>query len=102
LDRLRERYLEHLLYESSKQDPGGTGPQIVTPLQLLDRLVARVPAPRVHRHRCYGAPMRLTGNFGSGIDRLKSADSVTRPSGCHDPFKNSNQGEIGRSTRPVV
>jgi hypothetical protein len=36
-DRLRERDPEHLLYESTKPGPGGNGPQILTPLQLLDR-----------------------------------------------------------------
>jgi len=47
LIRLREVDAEHLLYESAK-----TGPLRLTPLQLLDRLAALVPPPRVHRH-CY-------------------------------------------------
>ena len=51
LDRLHELDPERLLYESAKQSPGGTGPQILTPLQLLDRLAVLVPPPRVHRHR---------------------------------------------------
>ncbi|MCE7939927.1 MAG: IS91 family transposase [Chloroflexi bacterium CFX6] len=54
LDRLRERDPEHLLYESAKPGPGGNGPQILTPLQLLDRLAVLVPPPRVHRHRYFG------------------------------------------------
>jgi len=63
LDRLRELDPEHLLYASTKPGPGGTGPQILTPLQLLDRLAALVPPPRVHRHRYFGvlapnAPLR--------------------------------------------
>jgi len=33
LERLREVDPEHLLYESTKPGPGGTGPQILTPLQ---------------------------------------------------------------------
>jgi hypothetical protein len=37
-----------------KQGPGGNGLQILTPLQLLDRLAALVPPPRVHRHRYFG------------------------------------------------
>jgi hypothetical protein len=44
LDQLREIDPEHLLYESTNPGPGGTGPQIFTPLQLLDRLAALVPA----------------------------------------------------------
>jgi hypothetical protein len=63
LDRRCERDAEHLLYESAKTGPGGTGPLRLTPLQLLDRLAAPVPPPRVHRHRYFGvlapnAPLR--------------------------------------------
>jgi len=63
LERLQQRDAEHLLYEATKAGPGGTGAQILTPLQLLDRLAALVPPPRVHRHRYYGvlapnAPLR--------------------------------------------
>ncbi len=54
LDRLHERDPEQLLYESAKSGPGGTGPLLLTPLQLLDRLAAFVPPPRVHRHRYFG------------------------------------------------
>jgi hypothetical protein len=54
LDRLRELDPEHLLYASTKPGPGSTGPQSLTPLQLLDRLAALVPPPRVHRHRYFG------------------------------------------------
>lgn len=63
LERLRELGGEHLLYERTKPGLGGTGPQILTPLQLLDRLAALVPPPRVHCHRYFGvlapnAPLR--------------------------------------------
>jgi hypothetical protein len=54
LDRLREREPEHLLYDCAKPGPGGTAPQLLTPLQLLDRLAALVPPPRAHRHRYFG------------------------------------------------
>ena len=33
---------------------GGNGPLLLTPLELLDRLAALVPPPRVHRHRYFG------------------------------------------------
>jgi hypothetical protein len=42
---------EHLLYERAKPSPSGTGPLRLTPLELLDRLAALVPPPRVHHHR---------------------------------------------------
>ena len=54
LDRLRELDPERLVYDPSKRGPGGTGPQILMPLQLLDRLAALVPPPRIHRHRYFG------------------------------------------------
>jgi len=54
LDRLRELDPEYLVYDPPKRGPGGSGPQIPTPLQLLDRLAALVPPPRVHRHRHSG------------------------------------------------
>jgi hypothetical protein len=63
LDRLRELDPERLLYEGTKPGPGGSGPLLLTPLELLDRLAALVPPPRVHRHRYFGvlapnAPLR--------------------------------------------
>ena len=54
LDRLRELDPERLLYESTKPGPGGNGPLLLTPLELLDRLAALVPPPRIHRHRYFG------------------------------------------------
>ena len=63
LDRLRELDPERLLYAGAKPGPGGSGPLLLTPLQLLDRLAALAPPPRVHRHRYFGvlapnAPLR--------------------------------------------
>jgi len=55
---LHELDAEHLLYESAKSGPGGTDPLRLTPLQLLDRLAALVPPPRVHRHRYFGVLWR--------------------------------------------
>ncbi len=54
LDRLRELDREHLIYDSAKPGPGGSAPQCLTPLELLDRLAALVPPPRLHRHRYFG------------------------------------------------
>jgi hypothetical protein len=39
--------------------PGGSGPQILTPLELLDRLAALVPPPRIQRHRYFGVLARV-------------------------------------------
>ena len=39
---LRELDPERLLYEGTKLAPGGNGPRLLTPLDLLDRLAALV------------------------------------------------------------
>jgi len=54
LDRLHELDLERLLYEGTKPGPGLTGSLVLTPLDLLDRLAALVPPPRIHRLRYVG------------------------------------------------
>ena len=53
LDWLRELDREHLVYEPPKAGPGGSGPQRLTPLELLARLAVLVP-PRIHRHLSFG------------------------------------------------
>jgi len=50
LDRLRELDPQHLVYDPLKAGPGGSAPQCLTPLELLDRLAALVPPPGLHRH----------------------------------------------------
>ncbi|MGH8702563.1 MAG: transposase [Burkholderiales bacterium] len=62
LQRLRELDAGHLVYDSAKPGSGATALRL-TPLELLERLAALVPPPRVHRHRYYGvlaphAPLR--------------------------------------------
>ena len=54
LDRLLELAPERVLYDGTKPGRGGNGPLLLTPLELLDRLAALVPPPRVHRHRYFG------------------------------------------------
>ena len=53
LDRLRELDPEHLVYDPPKPGPGGSAPQCLTPLELLARLTALVPPPRIQRHRYF-------------------------------------------------
>jgi len=43
-----------LLYRFPKSTPDGRTEIILSPLQLLQRLIAFVPPPRVHRHRYHG------------------------------------------------
>jgi hypothetical protein len=62
LERLHELDAEHLIYDSAKPGSGAMALRL-TPPELLERLAALVPPPRVHRHRYYGvlapnAPLR--------------------------------------------
>jgi len=84
LDRLRELDPEHLLYASTKPGPGGTGPQILTPLQLLDRLAALVPPPCIHRHRHFGvlAPNLL---LRTAVTALAPGASTAPPAPIAEP-----------------
>ncbi len=43
-----------LLYRLPKPTPDGRTEIVLSPLQLLERLVAFVPPPRMHRHRYHG------------------------------------------------
>jgi hypothetical protein len=43
-----------LLYRFPKPTPDGRTEIVLSPLQLLERLVAFVPPPRMHRHRYHG------------------------------------------------
>ena len=58
----------------NKPGPGGSGPQRLTPLELLDRLAALVPPPRIHRHRYFGVLA------GTAAHRKSSAQPLT--AGC--------------------
>ena len=60
LDRLRELDPERLLYEGTKPGPGGGGPLLLTPLELIERIATLVPpsAHRAGRARAGGRPAR--------------------------------------------
>jgi hypothetical protein len=53
-EHLRQIDPDHLVYESRKPGPGRRVSQILTPLELIDRVAALIPLPRRHRHRHYG------------------------------------------------
>ena len=54
LERLEAVDDEHLRYHLSKPQPDGTTELSLSPLELIDRIAALVPPPRVHRHRYHG------------------------------------------------
>ena len=51
VERLRELDPERSLYAGANVGPGGNSPHLLTPLELLDRLAALVPPPRIHHSR---------------------------------------------------
>ncbi len=79
LERLRQLDGEQLSYDHPNRAHGGSGPQILTPFKLLDRLAAVVPPPRVHRHRYFGvrAP-KLTAARSRHRPRAASNDLAAR------------------------
>ena len=63
LDHLHQHDTAHLRYDIPKPRPDGPRALVLTPLELIDKVAALVPPPRVHRHRYYGvlapnAPLR--------------------------------------------
>ena len=54
LDHLHQHDAEHLRYDIPKPRPGRPSALVLTPLELIDKVAALVPPPRVHRHRYYG------------------------------------------------
>ncbi|WP_374496185.1 transposase [Zoogloea sp.] len=69
-ERLRQIDAEHLVYESPKPGPGGRVSQILTPLELMDRLAALIPPPPATPAsllRCAGAEFAAAaGGHGAG------------------------------------
>jgi len=63
LEHLHQHDAEHLVYDIAKPRPDGPRALVLTPLELINKVAALVPPPRVHRHRYYGvlaptAPLR--------------------------------------------
>jgi hypothetical protein len=63
LERLEQTSHEQLVYRFDKPLPDGRTQLRLTPLELIERLAALIPPPRIHRHRYHGvlapnAPLR--------------------------------------------
>ena len=72
LERLLELDPERFIYDNPKADPDARGALILTPLELLDRIAALVPPPRIHHHRYFGALAR-TAAYGKFPLRPRTA-----------------------------
>ena len=84
LERLRQLDGEQLSYDHPKAGPGGSGPQILTPLKLLDRLAAVVPPPRVHRHRYFGV-LAPNSPLRSAVTALARVATTSPPAPSPEP-----------------
>jgi hypothetical protein len=63
LERLEQLGDDELIYRFDKPQPDGRTQLRLTPLELIERLAALIPPPRIHRHRYHGvlapnAPLR--------------------------------------------
>ena len=60
LERIERIDEERILYHLPKPTPDGQARLTLTPLELISRLAALIPAPRLHRHRTQACwrPMR--------------------------------------------
>jgi hypothetical protein len=84
LDRLRELDREHLIDDHPKPGPGGSGPQLLTPLELLDRIAALVPPPRIHRHRYFGV-LAPNSPLRTAVTALALAATTSPPAANAEP-----------------
>jgi hypothetical protein len=53
-ERLEAIDAHRLMYHLPKAQPDGRTALMLTPLALVDRLAALIPAPHTHRHRYHG------------------------------------------------
>ena len=63
LERLERLAHDQLVYRFPRPQPDGRTELRLTPLELIERLAALIPRPRLHRHRYHGvlapnAPLR--------------------------------------------
>ena len=94
LDRLRELGPERLRYELTKPGPGGSGPLLLTPLELIERIATLVPPP-IHRHRYFGvlapnSPMR------AAVTALALAATTSPPAANPQPAAEPAQRRAAR------
>jgi hypothetical protein len=54
LERIERIDEERIVYHLPKPTPDGQTRHTLTPLELISRLAALIPAPRLHRHRDSG------------------------------------------------
>ena len=110
LERLRQLDGEHLSYDNAKAGPGGSRAQILTPLELLDRLAALLPPPRVHRHRYFGvlapnSPLRAAVTALALVTARRArrwAGACRRPPGARRQLGDAPETSVPGARRPLT
>jgi hypothetical protein len=77
LERLEQLAHDRLVYRFPKPQPDGRTQLRLTPLELIERLAALIPPPRLHRHRYHGV---LAPNSPQRAQVTAWARSPTPPS----------------------
>ena len=95
MERLHQRGPGQMIYHCPKPQSGGKrGDLVLTPLELIAKIAALIPPPRIHRHRYYGvlapnSPLRtaVTGLATQGEDAQDSGAARARkvPAGVGEP-----------------
>jgi hypothetical protein len=103
LERLGQAEDQALIYRLPKPMPNGQTQLRLTPLELLDRLAALIPPPRVHRHRYHGvlapnAPWRAQVTAGAAA-QAPSAAAACLPPGSPG---GEHRGRCRRDGAPIV
>ena len=98
LDRLEAVDDAHLRYHLSKPQPDGTTELSLSPLELIDRIAALVPPPRMHRHRYHGvlAPNSPLRDQVTALVREVAADA-TRDAQASDADQSDADEQVLRS-----
>jgi len=76
LERLEQLAHDQLVYRSPEPQPDGTTQRRLTPLELIERLAALIPPPRLHRHRYHGV---LAPNASQRVQVIALARQLPPP-----------------------
>ena len=89
LDGLRELDPERLLYDNPKPGPDARGALILTALELLDRIAALLPPPRIHRRRYFVvlAPNARLCATGDLVSKRLFCREIFQSSGSREPCR---------------
>jgi len=81
LERLERIDEQHVIYRLPRPQQDGTTALSLTPLELIDRLAALIPPPRLHRHRYHGvlAPNSPSRGAASAYAREPPTEVASAP-----------------------